>query len=432
MDRIRERLDALEAPIACVVVGIGSIGKGLAHQIEITPGFQLLALADIKIDKAINVAKWLGRSYRVVETKADLEATVRAGDLAIAEDGAMVAGCDQADVLLECSSGVMGPPKHALAAFAAGSHVVTMNFESELIYGPYLLKCARDAGLVYSTADGDQPTVIKKLVDDMIFWGLEPVMLGNMKGFHDQYTNPTKIAPEADKRDLDHKMCSSYTDGSKLCVEMATVANAFDGRVLQPGMMGPRIPSVYDIFDHFDFASFWKPGDAPIVDYVLGAKPTGGVFAIGHTDNAYHQFSFSWYPSYHGPGPFYLFYRHFHLPHFEALRAVAEAVIDGTTRLASWAGMKTNVITYAKKDLAAGEILDGLGGYASYGFIENLDEADSLGGVGLPQLISEGVRLKRAIAKDQRIRLEDCEIPQNDERFELYQKAIDAGAQPYS
>ena len=86
------------------------------------------------------------------------------------------------------------------------------------MYGPLLLELAMEEGVVYTCADGDQPTVIKKLIDDITLWGFDLVMAGNIKGFHDRYTNPTKIAPEADKRLLDHKMCSSYTDGTKLCV----------------------------------------------------------------------------------------------------------------------------------------------------------------------------------------------------------------------
>jgi predicted homoserine dehydrogenase-like protein len=93
--------------------------------------------------------------------------------------------------------------------------------------------------------------------------------------------------------------------------------------------------SVHDIFDHFDFGRFWSPGDPPFVDYVLGAKPVGGVFAIGHTADEFQQFTLSWYPPDMGPGPFYLFYRPYHLGAIEALRGVAEAQLHGATRLAA-------------------------------------------------------------------------------------------------
>lgn len=425
MDPISKRLQTLQKPIDCVVVGIGSIGKGLAYQCQRTPGFALVAISDIRLEKAVACAEWLGREYRVVENAAELESTIEGGALAVCQDGVLASGAEQVDVLIEASNAVLGGAHHVEAAIGAGSHVVMMNFETELMYGPYLLNKAQKAGVVYTCADGDQPTVIKTLVDEISFWGFEPVMLGNMKGFHDQYTNPTKIAPEADKRNLDHKMCASYTDGSKLGVEMGAVANAFGGRVIQPGMVGPRMDSVHDIFDHFDFASFWQPGDAPVVDYVLGAKPVGGVFVIGYSGEDFQRFTLDWYPPDMGPGPFYLFYRPYHLGHIEALRCVAEAVLDGTARLAPWGGMSTNVVAYAKTDLKPGDELDGMGGYKTYGYVENLNEADALGGVGMPQLICDGIRIKRAIPKDQRITMDDCEIAGDDPRFELYQRTLD-------
>ncbi|AZQ67627.1 homoserine dehydrogenase [Silicimonas algicola] len=422
------RLARLERPIAVCVVGIGSIGNGLAYQLHHTPGFKLAGIADINLEKALKCAERLGLSYRVVESAKELAESQVAGDVAVSADGALIAGMEDADVMIEASNAVIGGARHAEAAISSGNHVVMMNYEAELMYGPHLLQRARAAGLIYTCADGDQPTVIKTLVDEIVFWGFEPVMLGNMKGFHDLYSDPTKIAPEADKRNLDHKMCASYTDGSKLGVEMAVVANALGGRVARPGMTGPRIASIHNIFEAFDFTAMWQPGDAPIVDYVLGARPVGGVFVIGHTPEEFQQFTLSWYPPDMGPGPFYLFYRPYHLGHIEALRCVAEAVLDSTARLAPWTGLRTNVVCYAKRDLKAGDVLDGMGGYLTYGFVENLDEADSLGGEGVPQLICDGLELKREIKKDARILMSDCAARPDDERFSLYRDSLVIGA----
>ena len=424
---LARRVEERDEPIHCVVVGIGSIGKGLAFQVETTPGFELLAIADVRLEKAAACAEWLGRSHRIVETAAQLQAAVEAGDLAVCADGVLASSTSCADVLIEASNAVLGGARHAEAAIDAGSHVVMMNFEAELMYGPHLLAKATAAGLVYTCSDGDQPTVIKTLVDEITFWGFQPVMLGNMKGFHDLYTDPKKIAPEADKRNLDHQMCASYTDGSKLGVEMAATANALGGHVARPGMIGPKMASIHDVFEHFDFGSLWKPGDGPIVDYVLGAKPVGGVFVVGYTEQEFQQFTLSWYPPDMGPGPFYLFYRPYHLGHIEALRCVAEAALDGTARLAPEAGLRTNVIAYAKTDLQPGDQLDGMGGYKTYGYIENLDEGPTLGGEGLPQLICDGLKVVRAIPKDQRIRLEDVEYDEADPRFALYRQALRSG-----
>jgi predicted homoserine dehydrogenase-like protein len=417
---LKDHLLRLERPIRVSVIGVGSIGKGLAHQCKLTPGFSLVAIADINLEKAIDCARFLGMPYAVCGSASAVRQAMDHGELVVAEDGGLVTAADNVDVMIEATSAVYEGAMHARSAIAHGQHVVMMNFEAELMYGTVLMREAAAAGVVYTCADGDQPTAIKQIVDDITLWGFEPVMLGNMKGFHDLYTNPTKIAPEADKRALDHKMCSSYTDGSKLCVEMASIANGLNGRVLRPGMTGPRMASIHDIFAHFDFGSFWSIGDRPYVDYVLGAKPSGGVFVVGHTSDPFQQFTLDWFPPDMGPGPFYLFYRPYHLGAIEALRCVAEAYLFQSARLAPVHGMKTNVFCYAKQDLSAGDEIDGMGGYMTYGLIENLDEDPE---PGLPQLISDGVRVKRAFGKDERIMLKDCDVDLDAPESALYREA---------
>ena len=130
-----------------------TIGKGLAYQCQRTPGYSLVAIADIRLDKAVACAEWRKREYRIVETQAELESTIDSDLLAVCEDGLMAAGAREADVMLEASNAVLGGALHADGAIRAGTHVVMMNFEAELMYGPLLLKRARDAGLVYTCAE---------------------------------------------------------------------------------------------------------------------------------------------------------------------------------------------------------------------------------------------------------------------------------------
>jgi len=425
MKPLKTRLKELDSPIRVSIIGIGSIGKGLVYQCYLTKGFLPIVICDINLERAVSCAKWLKIPFEIVSNTSELAKALERGKLAVCQDGTLAAGADGVDVLIEASNAVLPGAMHAKRALETGKHVIMMNFEAELMYGSLLLDLARSKGLVYSCADGDQPTAIKQLLDDIEFWGFEPVMLGNIKGFYDRYTNPTKIAPEADKRNLDHKMCASYTDGSKLSVEMASLANATNARVHCPGMLGPRMNSIYEIFNHFDFDALWKSGDPPLVDYVVGAKPSGGVFTIGYTEDAFQQFTLSWFPPDMGPGPFYLFYRPYHLGHIEALKCVAEAYLDGSARLAPHFGIKTNVFCYAKQDLEPGSVLDGMGGYLTYGFIENVEENNL--GSGVPQLICDGLRLKKAVKKDERIALADCEYEETDSTFSLYRESLAIG-----
>jgi predicted homoserine dehydrogenase-like protein len=427
MKTLRTRLSSLDKKISVAVIGIGSIGKGLVYQATSTPGIKPVALADIYLEKAIACAKWLNLDFQIVTTLSDLNQAIQQGKVAVTDKAELLAASGLVQVLIESSNAVLQGALHALEGIRNHQHVVMMNYEAEMMYGPVLLKAAQEEGVVYTCADGDQPTVIKKMIDEIQLWGLDIVMAGNIKNFLDRYTDPVKIGPEADKRTLDHKMCSSYTDGTKLCVEMAVLANGINGMTAVPGMFGHRMKNVNQIFDHIDFAKVWD-GEHPLVDYVLGSEPKGGVFVVAHTADKFQQYTFNWFPPDVGPGPFYVFSRPYHLGHIEAMQCVAEAYLDGTARLQPAFGMRTNVHTYAKRDLRAGERLDGMGGFNSYGLIENLN--DQTKQEGLPVLLNDNLRLKRDIAKDERIALTDVEFDETDQAFQLYFEALGRHATP--
>ncbi len=417
-----ERLASLAKPIRVGIVGAGSMGKGLTYQCGITPGMECVALADILIDRAVACAETLGRPHRVVTSAAEMHDAISEGLLAICADGLLVATCEAVDVLVESSNAIVEGAGFVIAALEVGKSAVLMNAEIDLTFGPYFVKLARDNGVVCSSCDGDQYGVIKHLADELTLWGFELVMAGNIKGFLNRDANPTNIASEADKRNLDYKMCSAYTDGTKLCVEMALLANALGLHTDVPGMHGPRAEHVSDALTLFDLESMWD-GSEGVVDYILGAEPNGGVFAIGYCDNPYQQQMLAYYKM--GPGPFYVFYRPYHLCHVESMASIAEAFLDGKMLLEPKCGFRTNVYAYAKRDLKKGEELDGMGGHACYGMIENCgaswqDEA-------LPICLSEGVRLTRDVDKDEPVWLRDVAYDANSPGFDLYARAREAG-----
>jgi len=418
-----KRLHQLDRPIRVSVIGAGAMGKGLAWQCQNNPGVHLAVLADLRVERAVACARWLGRKHRVVESLAALEAVVAQGQLAICVDGLLAAGCEQVDALIESSSAVVAGALHALAALTLGKHVIMMNAEVDLAFGPLLLERARSAGVVYTSCDGDQHSVLARLANDLRLWGFDLVMAGNIKGFLDRYSNPTKIIPEAEKRNLDYVMATAYTDGSKLSIEMALFANAYAAACVQPGMLGPALGHVDEVLTRFDFATLWRDR-APLVDYILGAEPGGGVFAVGHCADSYQQAMLAYYKR--GAGPFYLFYRPYHLCHVEAIQCVAEAVLDGEALLQPVCGFQADVYAYAKRDLAAGEVLDGLGGYTCYGQIENC--AVQAARPGMPICLSDGATLSRPVAQDERIGWNDVTFPPDAPQLALYAAAQAASA----
>lgn len=397
------------------------MGKGLFYQALITPGVQCVALADIHIERCIACAETWQVPYRVVTTLDQMHQTIAQGKVALCQDGELAARCGSADVLVEATSSIVPAANFAVTALAHKKHLVLMNAEIDLIFGPYLRQQAQANGVVYTSCDGDQHGVIARVVREVEQWGLQVILAGNIKGFLDRYSNPTKIIPEADKRRLDYRMASAYTDGTKLGIEMALVANAFDMMTPTPGMWGPRAQSVRESLTLFDLEQA-RAGERPWVEYILGAEPGGGVFVIGYCDDPYQQTMLDYYKM--GSGPYYLFYRPYHLCHVEAMRCILEAVQENRSLLEPTFGFRANVFAYAKRALRRGETLDGVGGYLCYGLIENCAPHEMPR--GLPICLADDLVLKRDVAQDEKIFLEDVVYnPQRDD-FVWYNKAIQA------
>jgi predicted homoserine dehydrogenase-like protein len=386
-----------------------------------TPGFRCVAVADLDVARTMAFVRSLGESPREAQSLASVTRAVEAGQIAVLRDGNLLATLPQIDVVIEASSAIREAGRFAVTALEHGKHLVLMNAEIDLIFGPALLDLARRNGVVCTSCDGDQHGVIKRIVDEIELWGFQPVMAGNMKGFLNRDANPTTIVPEADKRKLDYRMCTAYTDGTKLNIEMALVANALGGRTATPGMHGPAARHVDEVAGLFDFTKLWDSRTL-LVDYVLGAQPGGGVFVVGYCDHPYQRDMMAYYKM--GPGPFYTFYRPYHLCHVESMRCIAQAALDHEALLAPEQGWQTNVYAYAKKDLRAGDTLDGLGGYTCYGLIENCrtgGESD-----GLPICLAEDLTLLRDRRRGERLTLQDVTLPEDRMDVKLYRRSLPA------
>ncbi|MCJ7648286.1 MAG: homoserine dehydrogenase [Candidatus Lokiarchaeota archaeon] len=414
---ISHRLETIKDDINFGIIGTGFTGKAILYQSEITPKINCVVISDKKIERAISCAKSLGKDYLVVGNLADMHNAIKSGKLAICIDSILTTQCELIDVFVDVTFDVADGLKYAKSAIENHKHIVMYNSEADSIFGPYLSGLAEKEGVVYTSGDGDQHTALKRLINEIEFWGFKNVMAGNMKGYLDRYSNPTSIIPEAEKRNLDYKMCASYTDGTKLNIEMALIANSIGGITITPGMKGPRLKDIYDIFSIFDFEKIWD-GSTPVVDYVLGAYPAGGVYVIGFNNQPYQMEKLAYYPSPLGDGPFYVFHRPYHLGHFEVMKTIAEVFLDKWAILKPSFGLKTNVYAYAKKPLYRGEILDGIGGYATYGLIENC--SDNLTEPGLPICLAENVSMKKDVQKDEKIYLKDIVYDERETRFEIF------------
>jgi predicted homoserine dehydrogenase-like protein len=300
---------------------------------------------------------------------------------------------------------------HANIVLIPGSDqgvVVLMNAELDGTVGPILKVHADEAGVVITNADGDQPGVMMNLYRFVKGIGVRPVLCGNIKGLHDPYRNPTTQQEFARKWGQNPKMVTSFADGTKISFEQAIVANATGMRVAKRGMHGPTVAGgthVREAMELFPEADLLEgPG---IVDYVVGAEPSPGVFVVGTHDDPTQRHYLNLYKL--GEGPFYCFYTPYHLCHFEVPTTVARAVLFGDAAIAPAGPPLVDVVAAAKTDLKAGQTLDGLGEYATYGLAENsgVVRAEGL----LPIGLAEGCRLLRDVEKDRVLTYDDVEPP---------------------
>ena len=413
------RVSVSPKPVVMGLIGIGAMGKGLLYQSTITPGAVCGAVCDVHVDRALKTLTWLGMPFDVANTPGEMVDTIRRGRVSVCEDGLWIAGCEALDVMVEASNAVAGAGRHTHEALLQGLPVVLMNSEIDLLYGPLFADTARRTGTTFTSCDGDQYGVLRHLIDEIRGWGFELVMAGNIKGFLDRYATASTVAAEADLRHLDHRMCAAYTDGTKLNIEMAILANAYGLRTSQAGMRGPALNNVHEVLQAFDFDDL-RRAPAPAVDYILGAEPGGGVFVVGYCDNAYQRQMLAYYKM--GNGPHYLFQRPYHLCHIEAMRTVVEAVRHRRGLMQPTFGFATNVYAYAKRDLAAGTPLDGIGGQCCYGLIENNAEGQD----GVPIGLADEVVLTRAVARDEKIHLRDVSYDSSRVSFRLFDDATRA------
>ena len=410
VDRELERLQRAGTPIRVGMVGAGFMASGIVRQmLNHTKGMELVAISNRHLDGARKAYAAGGENDVIhVRSVGELNDAIARGRRAITEDPMLLCDADGIDVILEVTGAIEFAAHVVMRAIARGKHVVMMNAELDGTLGPILKTYADRAGVVITNTEGDQPGVIMNLYRWVKGLGIRPVLCGNIKGLHDPYRNPTTQEGFARKWGMKAPMVTSFADGTKVSFENAIVANATGMRVAKRGMLGPVVEAGTPIQGAVDWYPLNDLLDGPgIVDYVVGAMPNPGIFVLGTTGDAVDQHFLSLYKL--GPGPLYCFYWPYHLCHFEVPFTVARAAIFGDAAIAPLGPPYVDVVTAAKRDLKAGEILDGLGHYMSYGLCENAQtvHAERL----LPIGLAEGCRLRRDIARDQVLGYNDVEFP---------------------
>ncbi len=410
-------------PVRVGMIGAGFMGRGIANQIiNSVPGMELVAVFTRNIEDAKRAYTEAGiTDLRVVKTVADLEESIRQGQYAITDDAMLLCRAEGIDALVEVTGAIEFGAEVVMEAIANRKHIVLMNAELDGTIGSILKVKADQAGVILTACDGDQPGVQMNLYRYVKSIGLTPLLCGNIKGLQDPYRNPTTQEGFAKQWKQKAHMVTSFADGSKISFEQAIVANATGMTIAKRGMLGydfnrhrdelvqqfnlKYTGHVDDLTPMYDVEQLKELGG--IVDYVVGVKPGPGVFVFATHDDPKQQHYLNLYKL--GEGPLYSFYTPYHLCHFEVPLSVARVVLFNDVVLAPTAPI-VDVVTTAKLDLKAGETLDGIGYYMTYGQCETakVTQAERL----LPLGIAEGCKLKRDVAKDQVLTYDDVELPE--------------------
>ncbi len=416
-------------PIGVGLIGCGKFATMFLAQAARTPGIAIRTIADLDPAAA--------RAKVAASTRLDPESIRFVDNAQAAIDD------DSVELIIEATGDPVQGTAHALAAIEARRHVLMVNVEADVLCGPALAKRARHRDVVYSMAYGDQPALIVELVDWAHTAGLEIVAAG--KGtkhqWHYRQSTPATVwdhyglTPERAKAaGMNPKMFNSFLDGTKSAIEMVAIANATDLEVAPDGLAFPPaatgdLPAVLA-----SRAAAAGMTGTPMVETVSCLDAEGkpvpddlrwGVYVVFKASSDYVAGCFRDYGLATDPtGQYAALWRPYHLIGLELGISVADMALRGEPTGAPWrwAG---DVAATAKRPLSAGDTLDGEGGHTVYG--RAVPAGTSADEGLLPIGFAQHVRLKRAVAADQMLTLDDVELDRGTLAFELRAEIVKSG-----
>ena len=421
---LRERA-AAGRPVRVGLVGAGKFGSMVLAQARLIEGMHIVGVADLNVEKAHAALERVGWEKDQYQAKS-LGDAVKNGTTCVLDNAAALADCQEIECIIEATGHPIAGVRHALSAIDGGKHVVMVNVEADAMCGPLLAARAKAKGLVYSMAYGAQPAIICELVDWARSCGFELVSAGKGMNYEPRYRYSTPDTvwgffgwtdEEVAKGDFNPKMYNSFTDGTKAAIEMAAVANG-------TGLDCPDDGLAFPPTGLHDLASVFRPAAdggrlarSGLVDIAASQEPDGrevfnniryGVFVTFKAPTEYARACFKQYGLLVDKSGWYgSMWRPFHMIGLETSISVLSAVLRGESTGCS-KEFRGDAVATAKRDLQAGEMLDGEGGYAVWANAIPASKSLALG--ALPIGLAHNVKLKRPVKKDTVVRFEDVEL----------------------
>ncbi len=431
--KLQER-EAQGTPVRIALIGAGKFATMFLHQARRLPGVHLVSVVDLRPDAArSNMAfvGWTPEQYGA----ASLDDAVKTGSTHVGDDWQAMLRHPAIEIIIECTGNPVAAVDHCLQAFAHGKHVINVTVEADAFVGYGLARKAAEAGVVYSMAYGDQPALVCDLVDWARTCGFPVVAAGRGHKWLPHYRQSTPetvwdywglTREQAERGRLNPKMFNSFLDGSKPAIESAAICNAAGLDAPEDGLAFP--PGSVE-----DLPNLMRPvaegGVLPrkgMVEVISCLRPDGsmipydirnGVWVCFEGDSDYARNCFVEYKVMtDSTGRYSVNYRRWHLIGLELGVSVAAV---GLRREATGVGreFRADVAAIAKRDLAAGEILDGEGGATVTGGLRPAAVSVRKGYV--PLGLTQNVRLLRPVAEATAITWGDVEVDTSTSAYRL-------------
>ncbi len=445
-------------PLRVALIGAGKFGAMYLAQAKHTPGVHVVGIADLAPARAHSALARTGWPAERYAAPSAADAAAR-GTTFVTDDAPALIASPDVEIVIDATGSPAAGIAHALACCAHGKHIVMVNVEADALAGPLLAQRARAADVVYSLAYGDQPALICEMVDWCRAAGFAVVAAGKGTKYLPAYhaSTPATVWPHygftpetVAGGDFNAQMFNSFLDGTKSAIEMAAVANATglapaaDGLAFPPcgvddlpRVLRPR--SEGGVLDHAGqvevVSSLERDGRPVFRDLRWGVYVTfraGDPAGEDYVRRCFREYGFSTDPS----GRYGAMYKPYHAIGLELGISVASVGLrrEPTGQAIAW---HADVVATAKRDLAAGETLDGEGGYTVYGKL--MPAAASLQLGGLPLGLAHGVTLARAVAAHAPVRWQDVATPARSaaldfrrEMERLLAPSVDGSMQPAS
>ena len=407
-------------PILVGIIGAGKFGGALTVQISKMKGMVVSAIADLDIETAKKAYTNSGvntADLKQATSKQEVETAIAGNTPAITQDAALVINADQIDVIVEATGVPDLGARFAYQAIQAGKHVVMVNVEADVTVGAFLGRQAKAAGVIYTLVDGDQPGSTMNMVNWAKALGFEIVAAGRGTEYYgdDREGVPDTVPKrfgfteeQIERRHINLKMYNSFRDGSKAQLEMTALANAAG---LVPDIRGMHEPSLNLADIPRAFALKEEGGllsQHGVVELANSIGEDGatmlpnpirrGVFVVIRAEHRFQREDLAGYNVHPGAnGKNFLLYRPYHLVAVPAPISIALAALFGRATGTAQPTPTAEVVAVAKRDLKAGEMIDGSGGYTVNGLCEKAVIAREEG--LLPLGMSDDAVLKMDVPK---------------------------------